>query len=245
MKNFFSALLVVAVALVAQSAQAAVINSLANDYFNDFVANLPQNNPAGPWTFYGNGNAQGAPVLNAVGNVSPGGIGAGWDDPNSVIGYARGGGFGLGPGGGDTVNTHVGDAPGQPNPAQAKIDYLVPTTSLYKLTQNLQQVFEASRSIRYDVYLNDFNGSSPANLLGRIDSGGTTPGPSPGIFNTTSSVSLNAGDVLTLIVDGSGTGGSGLGTFVGYNLIVDQIPEPATCLLLGSGLCGLLMVRRR
>lgn len=243
MKKLFCLSLIFAVALVAQSAQAVVINSLANDYFNDFVANLPQNNPFGPWTMYENGGTQGAPNMNAVANISPGGLGAGWDDPNSIIGYARGGGFGMGPGGGDTVNGHTGDAPGGPNPAQNKVDYAVPATSTYNLTMNIQQAFEASRSMRFDVYLNDFNGANPANLLGRVESGGVqTP---PGNFTNINNVSLSAGDVLTLIIDGSGTGGNGIGTFMGFNLVVDQIPEPTSALLIGLGLSGLALSRRR
>ena len=243
---FASALAVALVCVVSvTSADAQILGSLADDYQADYAGgppDLPQNNPltgnAGTWTFYAQGDAQGAPTVVAAGNVSPGGLGSGWDDPGTVVGYARGGPFGLGPGAGDAVTIHTADGG-----ARANVDYAPPMPGIYNFTMTLSQAFEAARQIRFELYKNDFTRANAGNLLGAVEA-------VPADANTVTSlavngVSLAAGDVLTLFVDGSGSQGNNVGTFAGFNLIVEKIPEPASALLLVSAVCGLLAMRGR
>ena len=79
-------------------------------------------------------------------------------------------------------------------------------------------------------------------MVGRIESGGTLDTV---LTNDVNGVSLSASDTLTLILDGSGAGGNGLGTFVGYNLVVELIPEPTSVALMGLGCVSLVSFRRR
>lgn len=233
-----------------QQASATFLTSLGADFAADFVGGPgtpPQNNPLtstsgqGTWTFYAEGDSQGAPTVAATSGDVGAGTGSGWDDPGHGIGgYARGGPHGIGPGAGDAVVQHsIGGG------SVSKIDYLVPVTGTYDLGMNIQQPnFEPARSNRFDVYLNDFN-LGAANLLARVDAtlGGT--GPVPGVNGGASGVALNAGDILTLAISADGAGGDGVGTFVGVNLVVELIPEPASVALMGLGGVALLSVRRR
>ena len=218
--------------------------SMADDFQADYGGGaLPQNNPNGDWTYRG---ADGVVDLVAEA-VSPGGIGDGWNDQDPIIGYARGGPFGLGPGSGDAIVTHVGD---DPNLGQAQagngaiIDYSVPSTGLFDLTMTLQQAFEAVRNVRYELFQ---NGGS----IGILDSAGQCGpcdgmGNQPVLSNVLSNVNLTAGDTLRVSVIGTDdNGGNGLGTFVGYNLVIAEVPEPTTFTLLGLAGLALLGFRRR
>ena len=188
---------------------------MAAAFANDFSNGLPQNNPNGNWTYYASGDSQGNPTLVATDNVGPDlGIGSGWEDTNTIIGYARGGPHGMGPGAGDAIVSHVNTGGESGN----KIDFDVPADGTFDLAMTLQQPFEPTRSIRFDVYKNDFDGADPANLLGRLD---VPLGElNTKHENTLTDVALLDSDTLTLIVDGAGEGGNNEGTFAGFNLVL-------------------------
>ena len=252
MKKYLGLTLVFAIVLsltLVSTSHAVFTDSLADVFQADFTAaggTLPVTSVGlatpngGSITFYANGDAQGTSSLITSGGVAPGGIGSGWEDTGSIIGYTRGGPFGMGPGAGDVIVGHGGDG-ATLTPAEQKVDYVVPSTGLYNLDALIQQPFEPSRSMRLQLFNNDFTGAGVS--LIDIETGGAT-GPVPGVTGGVSGIALTAGDILTVIVDGSGPSGSQIGTFVGFNLIVSQIPEPTSLSLLGLGSL-VLMVRRR
>ncbi len=252
MKKYFGLALVGAIVLslcMATTSQANFTESLADIFQADFTAaggTLPVTKVGlatpngGAITFYANGDAQGTSSLVA-GPSTPGGTGTGWDDLTTNISYNRGGAFGIGPGAGDAIVGHGGDG-ATLTPAEHKIDYTVPDTGIYNLALNLQQPFEPSRSMRLQLFNNDFTGAGVA--LADFETGGPT-GPAPGVSSSVLGLGLTAGDILTIIVDGSGPSGSQVGTFVGFNMIVSLIPEPASLALVGLGLSSVLVMSGR
>ena len=253
MKKYLGVTLVAAVALslsIVSTSHAAFIESVADIFQADFTAasgTLPVTNVGlatpngGAITFYANGDAQGTSSLVA-GPATPGGPGTGWDDLSTAISYNRGGAWGIGPGAGDAIVGHGGDG-ATLNPAEHKIDYTVPVSGNYDLTGNIQQPFEAARSMRFQLFNNDFTGAGVPII--DIETGGET-GPAPGVSATEVGVSLTAGDILTVIVDGSGSLGTQVGTWVGFNLTVENvIPEPASLALMGLGSILVMSCRRR
>ncbi|MBD16503.1 MAG: hypothetical protein CMJ72_15320 [Planctomycetaceae bacterium] len=245
MKNFLVPAFAVVLTLALSTTSEAQTDSLAADHAANIAAGIgAMQNPlpsthGGQWTFYAVGDAQNSPTVVATSGDVGAGVGVGWDDPGQGVGgFGQGGAHGLGPGGGDGIVQHtVGGG------AISKIDYAVPQTAAYKIELNIQQrLWEAARANRIEVYLNDydFNGSAIATLDAPV--GGVFPPPgNSGTFYA----NLTSTDVLTIGISGNGAGGDGVGTFGSFNMLITPVPEPTTCLLLGSGLCGLIMVRRR
>ena len=188
---------------------------LAADFAADFVGNLPQNNPNGPWSYYASDNTTTSLVATNGEATAPGpntfGVGAGWAEGGGVPSYARGGFFGFPANsvGGHGTNKIVWTAPPEADLGAVEVSGLF-----------TQGDFEPARQMRLKVIKNNAIETEIYNVETDFVNQ-TTVIPLPA-----TQVAIEPGDTLTLTVDGTGFLGNGTSTFSAWNLNIQEIdPE--------------------
>jgi hypothetical protein len=213
----------------------------AADYQDTGSGPQPQNNPFGDWRFL-------AKDGTTTGLVSkPGGLGAsgqaGWENnPTQGGPWTYFANSNWMPG----INIHpavVGHAPQQAvwtAPASVNAGGISIAGSFEQIFRN-----DPVRVERLSIFK---NGSATADFT--VDS--VPPPDDSGLLLTkvdfSKSFNIAPGDTLKFSIDGSGTGGSGVVTFVAWNVVLTEtaaIPEPATVGMLMLGVLRIPGWRRR
>jgi hypothetical protein len=182
--------------------------NLAADFSASFVAGVPQENPNGPWSYLGRDGTTDSLVVTNGSSPNTFGVGAGWADSGGVPSYARGGVFGF-------PNATAAMAGHGPNrilwTAPASVDLGgVEITGLFT-----QATFESTRQMQIRIYKNDF-----ADPLLTLDADFAMPNMVLSLPATL--VAMEAGDTLTIMVDGSGPRGNGVATFAAWNVVITE-----------------------
>ncbi|MCC6492765.1 MAG: hypothetical protein IT424_07075 [Pirellulales bacterium] len=188
------------------------LRSAAADFYADFSGGLPRHNPNGDWAFLGpNGQPSDLEPHNDPGSVA--GAGAGWRVRAAAGGgvlysYARG----NSPAFSSAPNTILGHGPMVATwTAPPEID-LGGVTISGLLTQ---ADFEAARQMALRIFKND-----SADPLITVDANFANQRAIVPLPPTT--VAMEPGDVLTIIVDGSGPQGNGVPTFAAWDVIIEE-----------------------
>jgi len=206
------------------------------DYMDTGSGPQPQNNPFGDWRFLGvNGTT--ADLISKPGGLTASGQ-AGWENEPAQGGpwtYFRG-----------PWQPGVTIIPSLAGHAPQEVVWTAPASvnaGGISISGAIEQMFEQSRVQRLAVFKNnDANASFFVDTLPPIVNGVILQKVDFGPWN----IPVSPGDTLKFRVDGSGAGGSGVPTFVAWDVALTEIvPEPATAgMLLACGL-GMIGLRRR
>lgn len=183
--------------------------NMAVDFASDFVGGLPQHNPNGVWSYLASDGTTTSLVQTNGSSPNTFGVGAGWAEMDGIPSYARGGAFGF-PGpttamAGHGPNRIVWTAPAEMDLGGVELSGLF-----------TQAPFEPARQMQLRVYKND---SYSELLVVNADFNvQNTIVPLP-----VTRVAMEAGDTLTIEIDGGGPQGNGISTFAAWNVIIQEI----------------------